>query len=167
MRSVFLIGIKLMGVWRITAGLIAIPAAIGVTLMGAGDLPRMAGALASSWIDAALSLGLGLFLFFGAEWIAAQADLPEDEGVPLRPGLIGGVRLIGVYLTALQIPAVVRALILQPRDFVVRPWSLQWTNAIPSAIGLVLALILLFRADLVVGMIREPRVEANPPEPAA
>ena len=169
-RSLFLLGVKLMGVWKVASALPSIPSAINLTVMAAGEMDRFWATVAMGWIGLAFALAMGLFLVFGAEWIADQVDLPEaaDLVIDRRMGLTVGIQLIGIYLTAIEVPAVARAYLEPPHGTIVVPWTVPWVVAIPPEIAVALGLFLIFRTHLVVGMIPDARAvepESVGPEP--
>jgi hypothetical protein len=158
-KSLFLLGVKLMGVWKVAVALPSIPSAINLTVTAAGDMERFWRTIAMGWIGLAFTLGTGLFLLFGAEWIADQVDLPEERDLVIdrRMGLTVGIQLIGIYLTAIEIPVMVRAYLAPPQGNVVVPWSLPWVAALPPEIAVALGLFMIFGTRLVVRMIPDPR----------
>jgi hypothetical protein len=161
-RNAFVLGVKLIGVWRIASTAALIPSAVGLTVMSLRDFGTAAGILANSWIGIGFGLGIGLFLLFGAEWIADQADLPGETASPPSPGITftGGIQLIGVYLTTVETPALFRALLRLPQDRVVRPWETRWIDGIPAGVGMALGLLLIFGASRIARWIPHARNDA-------
>lgn len=188
-REVIAICLKLMAVYVVFQFLMMLPAAIGMFQAGS-RMPSSAraddfGARFFLWFAvyyAVLSvayLGFACALFFGASRLSRLFVADPDEQVTLsgqvsNPLLTAAFQCMGVYALATWVPNLVHSLVRcviygtwsEPQTPFLRRFYDNWSGLISPATGVMIGLLLLFRAKGLMRLIRLSRPMSRP-EPEA
>jgi hypothetical protein len=112
MRSIFIVGAKLMGIFYLISVAATLPPLISmlvstVTDGNWGELMPTSGMLAFSAVHYTLLLGLTLYLILRTERIANLLRIPADTAAPQlsrRNTTAAGLQLIGFYILITKLP---------------------------------------------------------------
>ena len=111
MRSIFIVGAKLMGIFYLISVAATLPPIISMLVStvtdGNGELMETSGMLAFSAVHYSLLLGLTLYLTLRTERIANLLRIPADTAVPQlsrRNTTAAGLQLIGFYILITKLP---------------------------------------------------------------
>ena len=149
MRNLFLVLAKLLGLVFVYWALTDLSRMVLLMMYWVQPAPYAIQGMIWQGVNAILNVGVGILLITRAEWLATRLGIRADDlttGGPPSSGLVVGMRLIGVYVTCLGAPGLLRALIVLGSPG--RPVSYRWMDLVPEALELGIGLLLVLRSDL-------------------